>query len=381
MSARPSDSNELRIGITVGLRQPGEGLAESPLSQAAVFLSMTLARLHRVASVCLVNTTGIELLHDPRTVPEGVRLARFEDIKNDLDIVIEVGGQLGPQETDYMKRNNSRIVSFAHGPEYTLALQSVLFGNGAGGSLFINRRYDALWLTPAIANLSESFFTTLRRLPAQVAPFVWDSVFVEAANAGRPEKGRYTARPGPRRLTVAEPNTDVSRYCFYPVLIAEEAYRAAPELVSFLHVTHAERLATGSPTFVALMGLLDIVRHHKAAFIPGMPHLECLSQLTDVVIAHQLQVSIEYRHLEACWLGYPLVHNADACPDLGYYYPGNDVDEGARQLLHVLREHDGQHGAYLHRQRKRMERFQTYDAKVLREYTRLIDALMAQPLA
>ncbi|MGF6856516.1 DUF2827 family protein [Paraburkholderia sp. CI3] len=53
-----------------------------------------------------------------------------------------------------------------------------------------------------------------------------------------------------------------------------------------------------------------------------------LAQNTDIVISHQLENPLNYFYLEVRWQGYPLVHNAHLCADLGYYYRDNDVEEG-----------------------------------------------------
>jgi len=58
------------------------------------------------------------------------------------------------------------------------------------------------------------------------------------------------------------------------------------------------------------------------------------------VISHQLENPLNYFYLEVCWQGYPLIHNASLCSDLGYYYAGNDAEEGARRLIEVIQTHD-----------------------------------------
>lgn len=51
-----------------------------------------------------------------------------------------------------------------------------------------------------------------------------------------------------------------------------------------------------------------------------------------MVISHQWGNPLNYAYLEASWLGYPLVHNATLCQDLGFYYPGFDVQAGVSAL-------------------------------------------------
>lgn len=371
----------LRIGITLGLQHGAEEVWNNGIKQNAVFLMEALKHCPQVASVKLVNMTDV-----PITPALGWDLARwpavaFAHAKDDLDLLIELGGQVGPGETQHIKSRGARLVSYCCGSEYVAVAQSVLFGRPSFGShLFVNRRYDAVWMIPQVANLSEAYFTTLRRRPAHVVPFVWDPVlFVEASRA-YPHTGEYRPRDGPRRVTISEPNIDVVKFCLYPVFIVEEAYRRSPELLAFLHVTNADRLARESSPFIALMNQLDIVRQHKAAFVQRHATPQFLAEMTDIMVSHQWENPLNYSYLEACWQGYPLVHNASMCNDLGYYYEGNDVMQGARQLLRAMTEHDRDWQGYRDTQRSRIERFRPHHDTVTAAYTDLLDRLMAQPL-
>ncbi|WP_232482434.1 DUF2827 family protein [Burkholderia ubonensis] len=134
-----------------------------------------------------------------------------------------------------------------------------------GGYLFVNQRYDDVWIIPYVANISRAYFDVLRCIFGQVVPFVW--------------------------------------------------------------------------RFVALMNQLDIGRAHWAVFLGRHEPPALLAEHTDVVVSHQLENPLSYFYLEVCRQGYPLVHNASLCSDLGYYYHDQDVEEGARRVIDVLPPH------------------------------------------
>ncbi|WP_321798631.1 MULTISPECIES: DUF2827 family protein [unclassified Burkholderia] len=89
-------------------------------------------------------------------------------------------------------------------------------------------------------------------------------------------------------------------------------------------------------------------------------------------IAHQWGLALNYFYFDVCLNGYPFVHNAHLCSDLGYYYPGQDVDEGARQLVRAIRHHDRGWEEYLACQRQCIGRFLSTDAKVIARYDELL---------
>jgi hypothetical protein len=371
----------LRIGITIGLHQENESLWNNGIKQNAVYLAETLKQCPSVISVHLVNTTAIAIT--PALPWDQTRwpTVTFEQAKDNLDVLIELGGQIDANQTAYLKMQGCRLISYCCGVEYVNVMQSILFDRPLWGyDLFVNQRYDAIWMVPQVATNSQSYFETLRRRPAQVVPFVWDPIFVNQRSRSFEHQGEYRPRSGPKRLTVMEPNNDIVKFCMYPVFIAEEAYRQRPQDIEILQVTNADRLARESKEFVAVMNQLDIVRQHKAVFLGRFDTPQFLSRMTDVVISHQIENALNYFYFDVCWQGYPLVHNAYMCSDLGYYYEGNNVQDGCRKLLEALTTHDDCWQDYLARQRRVLSRYLPGCPQVAAEYERLLTALLQQSI-
>jgi hypothetical protein len=166
----------------------------------------------------------------------------------------------------------------------------------------------------------------------------------------------------------------------YPALIAELVYRQRPENIAILQVTNAEQIARESLEFISLMNQLDIVRDRKAVFLGRHETPVFLAESTDIVISHQLENPLNYFYLEVCWQGYPLVHNAHLCADLGYYYHGNDVDEGARRVIEAIETHDAHASWYRERQRTEIARYLPESPQLVATYGALLDDLMARPI-
>ncbi len=211
-------SQNLRIGITIGLNSPGESLWTNGIKQNAVYLAEALRHVPAVGSVLLVNTTDVRLTDAPWDLARWPTVA-FSDVKDSLDILIELGGAVGDERTSYLKQRGTRLVSYCCGVEYVMAMQSMLFNRPLwGANLHINQRYDGVWVIPQVAPSSQHFFQTLRRRPVEVVPFVWDPVFLRERSAALAHGGEYRPRPGPRRISVMEPNVDVVKFCLYPLV-------------------------------------------------------------------------------------------------------------------------------------------------------------------
>lgn len=371
----------LRIGITVGLSAPGESMWTNGIKQNALFLAEALRQVEGVSLVLLLNTSDVPLDACPWD-RERWPTAKFHEAKDSLDIIIELGSAVGPEETAYLKSRGTRLVSYCCGTEYVMVMESVLFGRNLWGeALRVNQRYDAVWVIPQVAETSLHFFGTFRRRDPEVVPFVWHPHFMEERSRTYANNGEYRPREGGRRVSIMEPNHNVVKFCLYPILIAEEVYRARPESVGYVHVTNAERLAKERPEFVSLMFHLDLVKQSKISFVGRYDTPEFLAMATDLVISHQWGNPLNYFYLEVCWQGYPLVHNASLCADLGYYYEANDVKEGARQALRAIDSHDADWLTYRDRQRVAIARYLPGDAAMTRRYGELLHSLMEAPIA
>jgi hypothetical protein len=371
----------LRIGITIGLRSPDESLWINGIKQNAVYLAEALRHVTAVASVQLVNTTDVPVTGALPWNSTRWPTVTFEDAKDSLDVLIELGGQVSAEQTAYIHQRGTRLVSYCCGVEYVNAMQSMLFDRPLwGDGLFINQHYDAVWVIPQVAQTSLHFFQTLRRRPVEIVPFVWDPVFLQERARRLAHAGEYRPRSGPRRLSVMEPNHDVVKFCLYPALIAEEAYRRSPDAVAVLQVTNTGHLANRNPEFGALMRQLDLVRDHKAVFMGRHETPQFLAEMTDVVVSHQWANPLNYFYFDVCWQGFALVHNANLCRDLGYYYEGNDVVAGCAQLLHAMQHHDDAWQDYTLRQRQVIARHLPGDPAVTARYAALLAGLIVAPV-
>lgn len=372
----------LTIGITIGLKNEDETLWNNGIKQNAVFLAEALRNCSNVGRVVLVNTTQVQISERLPWNLERWPTVPFNTAKDDLDVLIELGGQIDEDQTAYLKQRGSRVVSYCCGFEYIHAMESILFNRPLWGyNLFVNQRYDAIWMIPQVANNSQSFFEVLRRHSAETVPFIWSPLFLEQRCQDLPTRGLYQQRLNlPRRLVVMEPNLNLVKFCLYPILIAELVYRQSPEAIEILRVTNSEQIATQNPEFIALMNQLDIVRQHKAVFLSRHETPVILAEQTDIVISHQMENPLNYFYLEVCWQGFPLIHNAHLCPDLGYFYPENRADLGAERVLEAIRQHDAEADTYLATQRERIGRYLPTDETLVRTYTQLLEKLMARPL-
>jgi hypothetical protein len=367
----------LRIGITIGLSSPNESLWINGIKQNALFLAKLFRHSPLGHQVVLLNTTDVAITSQLPWKLDVFRTIPFAQGCDGLDVLIELGGQINPEQTARIKRQGTKLISYCCGPEYVQNIEAMIFRRPLWQTIYVNPHYDELWIIPQVFGTSAAFLQTFRRCPARQVPFVWDPMALEAASVDLADGGEYRPKSGAKRLTVIEPNIDVLKFCLYPILLAELAYRAAPERIAFLHVANADRFVHDNREFAGLMRQLDIVHAHKASFIGRVETPSFLAGYTDIVISHQWGLPLNYFYLECCWQGFPLVHNAELIPELGYYYPGNDINIGATQLVSCLASHDENFETYRSRQRQLIGRFLASQPELIASYDDLLFNLIA----
>ena len=90
----------LRIGVTIGLHHENESLWSNGIKQNAVYLAEALKHCPSVQSVCLVNTTAVSITSALPWDLERWPTKTFEDAKDHVDVLIELGGQIDAMQTD-----------------------------------------------------------------------------------------------------------------------------------------------------------------------------------------------------------------------------------------------------------------------------------------
>ncbi|WP_415872473.1 DUF2827 domain-containing protein [Burkholderia ubonensis] len=367
----------LSIGITIGLRDSAESLWINGIKQNALYLANLFLNSPYHHDVVIVNTTDIKITSELPWDLERFPVRNFVDEKDKLDVLIELGGQIDRDQTAYLKSRNTQIVSYCCGPEYVQMIEAMIFGRRMFDSIFINQRYDQIWVIPQVMETSAPFFSVLRRKPVVEVPFVWDPMCLEERTRNLPFSGEYRPKNEPKRLSIMEANIDVLKFCLYPMFIAEIAYRNVREKIGFVHVTNAEHLARNCPEFISIAWYLDLVREGKMSFIGRHDVPDFISQRADIVVSHQWGLALNYFYFDVCWNGYALIHNARLCSEIGYYYPKNDLDAAAEQLVHAIGHHDDDWLGYRERQRKAINPFLSTNKTLIDRYDQLLFDLVS----
>ena len=78
---------------------------------------------------------------------------------------------------------------------------------------------------------------------------------------------------------------------------------------------------------------------------------------------------------DLAWMGWPIVHNAHLCKDVGYFYDGFNYEEGGNVLSDVIENHD-KNSEYINRNRLAIDKYLPTNEELKNKYFSLISEVL-----
>jgi hypothetical protein len=335
------NERQLKVGVTIFVRDGQQSLWENGIFQNCFFLTMLLAQSPLVEKVYLVNggdgraeDAGAFLADAPAQVID------LQSARTQLDVIIELSAQLDPEWAREFRSRGGRIIGMRVANDYSIDVERMIFGRPQG-MLVSGTPYDTIWTLPAFEKTCAAYYEAALRAPVRVMQHIWSPILIERA-AGRSALGRpfcYTPGRARWRLAVLEPNLCMVKTSHIPMLLADVAYRQSPEFIEVLRVYNSFHLKDDA-LFVGFATSLDLVRHGLASFESRFTTYEVMSSHADAIVSHHWENAQNYLYYEALYGGYPLIHNSQLLDGCGYRYSPFDPQDGAFALRQAFAEHD-----------------------------------------
>ena len=342
----------MRIGISV-LTHAGQNVWENGLGQNVIFLAQAFQQLPFVKSVLLLNCGD-----QPAMPPQvdlhslGLKMIPVAGAAEQIDVAIEMAGAFDIKWLDYIRALGKKVVWYCAGQPYVGLIEPVVFEKP--GFFSQAQRMDEIWtFSKDYANFAP-LLRALHRCPVHEVPYLWSPMFLQQ-RVKEVEKDGFAfgyqerlpntqgQKPG-LRAAIFEPNISVVKTASIPMLVCDQAYRADPASVDFMHALNTLHMVE-HPTMLYLANSLSLVQAKKAVFPGRHDFAGYMVQHADAVVSHQWANDQNYLYLDVLYGNYPLVHNSPWLRDAGYtsyYYPDFDTQTGARQLLAAAANHDAQ---------------------------------------
>jgi hypothetical protein len=378
---------KLKIGVTLALKSHKESIWTNGMKQNVLMFVHMLKNSKNNYQVCILNTIDLKEDKDPKpNYLDDIDIYFFDDKYMDMDLIFMMGAQVHESKILKFKENkNKRYVAYKCGNNYILNTEKVLFEENTKKYIEYETTFDEVWYIPQQHENNYGFFRTVYRTESIMVPFIWHHKFIlnsvkeieKSFQEGKYKKGyKYVPNKERKTIGVMEPNINIVKYALIPSLIAEESYRTdiGKEKIDALMITNAEKLKTNYE-FMAIIKTFDLYKDNRISAESRYQTAFMLTQHLDVLICHQVMNPLNYLYLDAAFLGYPVIHNAELCKDLGYFYEGSDTLTGSKLLNYVLTEHDNNLVEYHEKNDVVLQRYHADNQSIVETYDKMISNL------
>lgn len=375
--------NKLKIGITLALKDNQESIWTNGIKQNVLFLARMLKMSPKNHEVCVLNTIDLDWSKKPHYLKE-IDIYNFSEKFMDMDLIIVMGAQVHSDKLKKFKESgNKKVVSYKAGNNYILHVEDTLFREEKASQY--EREYDEIWYIPQQHENNQGYYHTLYRTTSVIVPFLWDNVYLDEAlkdvdlsfTKGNFKKdSKYNPNKEKKVIGVMEPNLNVVKYMLLPAMITEESYRTeiGKNKIEKLMLTNAEKLGKNK-SFMSIIKTFDLYNDKRITAESRYQTSYIVSQYFDIVVSHQIMNALNYLYLDVAYMGFPVLHNAYMCKDLGYYYEGSSTVDGANMLNWILENHDKNLEEYNERTKKVLERYSINNPILIETYDKLIENL------
>jgi Protein of unknown function (DUF2827) len=339
-------NKKLVVGITFFVSPSNTSIWATGAIQNVIYLYLLMQRIPSVAEVILVNGGDSDVLSDALMLHGmDIKIARFPEIVDRLDVLIEAGAVIDRESIAELHRRGGKAVAYRMGNDFVIDMERVIFKQQPG-YLFNQVGFDEIWTLPHHEKTCRSYWEVMERCPVKVLPYIWTPLFLDKAIAELSSELHFGYKPSPEKKNIAifEPNVNVVKTCHYPLLVCEAAYRQDPSLFKSIYVTNTTKIRDHL-TFQHFIGTMDIGKNKIATVEDRFLTPFFMSAHAQVVVSHQWENQLNNLYLDVLYGGYPLIHNSEMLK-CGYYYEPFNAEAGAQVLLEVLRNHDSRADAY-----------------------------------
>jgi hypothetical protein len=382
----------MRVGITIGLTE-GLSIFSNGLTQNLLMFYDILDQIEHVDKVSLIDLHQRDW-EDYQKFPylDGYDMEQWDvDIQNRFDVLVVFGITPTPTFIKQFKSvETNKVISYKCGNTAVLQMESLIFERSSKDA--INKKdkktpivgpiqFDEIWMIPQQEFHNSQIWEIQHKTKTRVVPFIWSDKFIKNQIMLATEKDSSITpffkdkKDSIDKWNVAtlEPNQNVIKNMYPMLWIFEHANRLNPSLFQKFKITNAMEFQRNN-YLIRLVHDLSFYKEGKLQLGPRWNIIDLLSKHTDAVVCHQWGNPLNYAYFDIVYLGYPLVHNAHLCADIGYYYADWNVKDAAQLLvdgLQSIKEDD----TYLKRNRDILKRYNTDNKQMVIQYGHLLKNL------
>jgi len=374
----------MKIGITIQLIKK-RSLFVNGIGLNCLMFYDVVNKIDFVDEIYLVNTNKEKLTEEEIAELDWLKdynvINWDSQTRDNINFLITLGSV--PHDTDlkwFKEKEGNKIVCYKGGNSFIIHMEELLFNGKIGddnttkNGILKTREFDEIWMVPQQEYHNKQYLEIQHKCKVRSVPFVWSPKFIEKdakVYEGTNKTPWFDEKVFDKYVVACvEPNTSVLKNML-PILYSyEHAYRLKPDLFQKFHVTNAMQHLKNS-TLLDFAGSLDIHKEKKLAFDARWPITVLLAKEHHMIVSHQWGNPLNYAYLDIVYFGFPLIHNAHLCQDIGYYYEGFEVKDGGELIVKAAKERK-QDTNYTKRHHEILKRYTIDNTEMIKQYGLLI---------
>ena len=385
---------DMKIGITLHLPDDVKSLFSNGIRQNVLFLGELL---------CNIGYDCYFILGDKNCNPEIVDkllyFHKFKYIKNtkiltlNFDVIISIGYELDLHIIKQLQYMKTKIVAYLCGNSYFIDSEKILYNQHTArdSGKYTHKceevLYNQIWSIPQMVNTNKYYWQTLYRVKCIEVPFIWSENAIKLAiiteNKTYDDLLYKHNEEKNNKIAIFEPNISLMKWCFPAILVCENAYRTDNNSVKQVFVNNISDKKTGINDFnldgfTKIVNNLDLCSDKKISIEGRYNTLAFMSDHANMVVSHQWENNLNYIYFDLAWMGWPLVHNASLCKDIGYYYEEFNYKQGGEKVVEAFKNHTSNLDNYIIKNRKAIDQYLTTNKELQNRYIKLISELFVQ---
>lgn len=377
------DLSKLKVGITTHVPQNLKDFYSNGIKQNCLYLYELLKNIGYDTKLIIDSNKNTSVL-------DSIDFYKFDYVviddvfTNQFDLIFSMGFSIPEGIFISLKNIGVKIIYYMCGNSYLIDTEKILYSQHKNRNInYANDQYfDQVWCIPQMYNQNKYYCEILLKTKCIQIPFIWSPMSIQFVQKmlNLTDDSSLLYKKKDSKIGIFEPNISVMKWALPCLLIAEKTYRTYRN-ISHVYVTNLNKGADSEinifnmEQFNNICKGLDLFKDRKISSESRYNTLEFMSKHCDIAISHQWENPLNYLYLDLAWMGWPILHNAHLCKDVGYYYDGFDYEEGSEKLNYILTNHDANVSEYRKKNREVIDMYVPTNKDLQNKYKCLIENL------
>jgi hypothetical protein len=378
-------NSKIKIGITLDIPEDYNGFFSNGLRLNVLFFAELLLNIGYDVYF-IVKKIQIDKLKNYVNYKNAFYDTRFNIISENViftfgfDIIFIMGYSLEDFILKTLKIMKVKLILYVCGYEYVIDYNN--FEKNDTFPTFRHQKnlfpiFDQVWCIPQQTYMNQYYLQTYYRSEVIEVPFIWCHHFLTNYEKNILNKSLlYKKKENNKKIAIFEPNLNIQKWFLPAFLVCENTYRILEHKENIKHIYITNVVPTLNVLKIeTLLGNLDLFNDKIISVENRFNTLEFMKENADIAVSHQWELNLNYLYLDLAWWGWPIVHNANLCKDVGYYYEGFNFEMGGKVLKDVISDHDDHIEEYILNNRKAIDRYLPSNIDLQNSYKTLIEKL------